>query len=143
MRLADYAASYVDKNTAVLSLCRGRTKTTQASLSCCCALDAVIRNDSRSRRCPAAPQLGCSSNLPAPVPGDRPRDPRELSVIKVHGWRQFCWDSSLWLHSHLCFVFLFFLLLFFFLSVSPDFTLHGLRVRCVITRAGSLSRLMT
>lgn len=46
MKLADYAASYVDKNTAVLSLCPGRTKTTQALLSCCCALDAVSLDDS-------------------------------------------------------------------------------------------------
>lgn len=74
MTLADCAASYVDRNTAVLSA--GRTKTTQASLSCCCcALDAVIRSDSRLHRCaPAAAQLTAARlpsllRLPADYPG--------------------------------------------------------------------------
>lgn len=60
-----------------------RTKTTQAPLSCCCTLDAVIRNDSRLRRCAPAARLGCSSNVPAPVPAERPRDPRDLSVVRA------------------------------------------------------------
>lgn len=115
MRLALYAASYVDKNTAVLSLCPGRTKTTLASLSCCCALDAVIRNDSRLQRCVPAAQLGCSSNVSAPVPADCPRDARELSVI-IAAIRDSSAGTRLFGYTAI-FV--------FFLSVSPDFTLHS------------------
>lgn len=115
MTLALYAASYVDKNTAVLSLCPGRTKTTLASLSCCCALDAVIRNDSRLQRCVPAAQLGCSSNVSAPVPADCPRDTRELSVIKAAA-RDSSGGTRLFGYTAI-FV--------FFLSVSPDFTLHS------------------
>lgn len=41
-----------------------------ASLSCSCALDAVIRNDSRLQRGAPAAQLDCSSKVSAPVPSD-------------------------------------------------------------------------
>lgn len=117
MRLADYAASYVDKNTAVLSFCPGRTKTTQAPLSCCCALDAVIRNDNRLQRCVPAAQLRCLSNVPAPAPSNCPRDSRDLSVIKAAS-RHSSVGTRLSGYTAI--------FVFFFLSVSPDFALHSL-----------------
>ncbi|KAG7244971.1 hypothetical protein INR49_023537 [Caranx melampygus] len=95
-----------------------RTKTTQASLSCCCALDAVIRNDSRLQRCAPAAQLGCSSNVPTPVPTDCPQDSRDLSAIKAAAR-----DTSVGTRlSGYTAIFVFFPVL----SVSPDFTLHSL-----------------
>lgn len=136
MTLADCAASYVDRNTAVLSA--GRTKTTQASLSCCCcALDAVIRGDSRLHRCaPAGPSLRLLVYRPCSGTGCLPGTCR---WYYSRGYRHFCWDSvSLATQPSL----------FFFspLSVSPDS--HPaqplrLRVKFVNTQEASRSWLMT
>lgn len=113
--LADYAASYVDKNTAVLSLCPGRTKTTQA-LSAVVALSTPLfamtadYNDEHRRPSSAA------HSSAAPVPADSPRDSRDVSVIKAAAR-----DSSVGtcLSGYTA-------IFVFFLSVSPDFTLHSL-----------------
>lgn len=121
MRLADYAASCVDKNTAVLSFCPGRTKTTLPSLSCCCALDAVIfavtadYTDVHQRPSSAA----ClTSPLRYRLAVNCPRRSRDLSVIKAAGSH----SSARTRLSGYTAIFV----LFFFLSVSPDFALHSL-----------------
>lgn len=61
-------------------------------------------------------QRPSSSNVPAPVLADCPRNPRDLSVIKAAAT-----DSSVGTRlSGYTAIFV------FFLSVSPDFTLHSL-----------------
>lgn len=72
--------------------------------------------------CTAA-QLGCSSNVPTPVPTDCPQDSRDLSAIKAAAR-----DTSVGtrLSGYTAIFVFFFLLSLSLLSVSPDFTLHSL-----------------
>lgn len=83
---------------------------------------------------PAA-QLGCSSNVPASVPADCPRDPRDLSVIKAAardssaGTRLSCYTA----------IFVFFPVRLPRLHPAQPLRL---RVKFVITQAGSRSWLI-
>lgn len=63
-------------------------------------------------------QRPSSANVPAPVPADCPRDLRDLSAIKAAD-RNSSTGTRL---SDYTAIFVFF---FFFLFVSPDFTLHS------------------
>lgn len=84
-----------------------------ASLSCSCALDAVIRNDSRLQWGAPAAQLDCSSKVSAPVPSDC-----------VHGANGNCrWFKTAFRDSSRLFGYTAIFVFFFFpSSVSSDRT---------------------
>lgn len=124
--LAEYAASLVDKNTAVLSWLRQNKNNSAVSLLLFGLSTPFIRPDSRlHRRAPAA-LFGCSVTVSAPVLADYSRDSRELSVLRAGAT-----DSSLGLVSFATQP-----SLFFSPCPSPP-TSARVWVKFVITQAGS------
>lgn len=81
VRLAPYAASYVDKNTAVRSLCPGRTKTTGVSQLFLCSRRRYSQWQQIAAGCTSCPARLLVLGLCSGTAWLCPRDKLELSLI--------------------------------------------------------------